>query len=277
MDFIRRLGEVDTRWLYVLLVVVVLIPMVRPMGLPLNVGAATKKAFALLDGLQAGDTVVFDFGYYVDGAPDVEPQAVALFEHLFSKGVRIVCASMKNHGPMIVDKLTAPHVASGKQYGVDFVNLGFLAGGETALSAWAQDLKKAFPKDWKGNDTSTMPILQGINTMSDFDMFVFFTDDSAEVWVRQISQYKIPLIAGLITVTAPQAEPFLQSGQLSGILVGLRAAAEYEVLMKKPGSAAAGMDAQSMGHLLIIAFILLGNAAYFIRRSKGLAGKGAGQ
>lgn len=277
MDLIRRLGEVDKRWLYVLLVVVVLVPMVRPMGLPINVGAQTKKAYALLDGLQAGDTIVFDFGYYVDGSPDVEPIAVALFNHLFAKGVKIVCTSYKNHGPMIIDQLTAPHVAAGKQYGVDFVNLGFLAGGETALAAWAADIKKAFPKDWKGNDTSTMPILQGIDSVSDFDMFVFYTDDSAEVWVRQISQYKIPIIAAQITVTAPQAEPYLQSGQLAGILVGLRGAAEYEILTNKPGTAAAGMDAQSMAHLLIIAFILFGNAAYFIRRSKGLAGKGAAQ
>jgi len=277
MDLIRKIGEVDSRWLYVLLIVVILIPMVRPMGLPIKVGDATRKAYALLDGLQAGDTVVFDFGYYVDGAPDVEPIAVALFDHLFSKGVKIVCASFKNHGPMIIDQLTAPHVAAGKQYGVDFVNLGFLAGGETALAAWAADLHKAFPKDWKGNDTTTMPILQNINTMADFDMFIFYTDDSAEVWVRQISQYKIPIIAGQITVTAPQAEPFLQSGQLSAILVGLRGAAEYEILTDMPGIAAAGMDAQSMAHLLIIGFILMGNAAYFIRKSKGLDRKGAGQ
>lgn len=274
MNLILKLGKVDTRWLYVLLVLVVLIPMVRPIGLPINVGDQTRKSFALLDGLKAGDTVVFDFGYYVDGAPDVEPIAVALFDHLFSKGVRIVCASFKNHGPMIIDQLTASHVAEGKEYGVDFVNLGFLAGGETALAAWAADLKKAFPVDWKGNDTSTMPILSGIKTAADFDMFIFYTDDSAETWVRQIAQYKVPLIAGLITVTAPQAEPFMQSGQLAGMLVGLRGAAEYEILTDKPGTAAAGMDAQSMAHLLLIAFILLGNAAYFVKRSKGLAGKG---
>lgn len=277
MDLIRKLGEVDTRWLYVLLVLVVLIPMVRPIGLPINVSGQTDKAFTLVNDLEAGDTVVFDFGYYIDGSPDVQPIAVALFDHLFSKGVRIVCASFKNHGPMIIDELTAPYVAQGKQYGVDFVNLGFLAGGETALAAWTADIKKAFPTDWKGNDTSTMPILQGIKTASDFDMFVFYTDDSAEVWVRQVSQYKIPLIGGLITVTAPQAEPFLQTGQLSGLLVGLRGAAEYEILTNKPGTAAAGMDAQSMAHLLLILFILLGNASYFIKRSEGLAGKEATQ
>lgn len=269
MDLLRKLGETDARVLYVLLVLVLLVPMVTPLGLPLSVSDKTETSFKILDRLSPGDTVVFDFGYYVDGAPDVEPQAVALFQHLFDKGVRIICFSYKSHGPMIIDKLTAPHEARGKEYGVDFVNMGFLAGGETALAAYARDIKKAFPKDWRGNDTSTLPILQGIDSVADVDLYVFFTDDSAEAWVRQIAQYKVPIIAGLITVTAPQAEPFLQSKQLAGMLVGLRGAAEYELLMKKPGSAAAAMDAQSMGHLLIVLFIILGNISYLVKRFQG--------
>ncbi|MEX0974490.1 MAG: hypothetical protein WD024_03930 [Bacillota bacterium] len=277
MDLLRKLGEVDSRVLYVLLVLALLIPMIKPLGLPLNVSDSTRISFEILDKLGPGDKVVFDFGYYVDGAPDVEPQAVALFDHLLGKGVKIICVSLKSHGPIIVDRLVAPYEAAGKMYGVDFANLGYVAGGETALAAYSADMKKTFPKDWRGNDTSTLPILEGVTSMSDVDLFVFYTDDSAEVWVRQVSQYKVPIIAGLITVTAPQAEPFLQSGQLAGILVGLRGAAEYELLMKKPGSAAAGMDAQSMGHFLIVLFILLGNASYFIRRRQGLSGKGAGQ
>jgi hypothetical protein len=277
MNLLRRLGETDTRVLYVLLVVVLLIPMMKPLGLPLQVSQTTRTAFDILNNLKQGDTVAFDFGYYVDGAPDVEPLAVALFDHLFGKGVRIVCFSLKSHGPMIVDRLTESYEATGKVYGTDFVNMGFLAGGETAMAAYARNVKAAFPTDWRGKNTAELPILQGIDDMSDVDLYVFFTDDSAEAWVRQISQYKVPIIAGLITVTAPQAEPFLQSKQLAGLLAGLRGAAEYEKLMQKPGAAAAGMDAQSMGHLLIILFILLGNVSYFVRRSRGLAGKGAGK
>lgn len=277
MDLLRKLGETDSRVLYVLLVAVLLIPMVKPLGLPLSVSDTTRTSFEILDKLKPGDVVAFDFGYYVDGGPDVEPQAVALFDHLLGKGVKIICLSYRSHGPMIVDRLVAPYEADGKKYGVDFVNMGYLAGDETAVAAYARDLKGAFPKDWRGNNTSTLPILQGIKSIADVDLYVFFTDASAELWVRQIAPYKVPLIGGLITVVAPQAEPFIHSGQLAGTLVGLRGAAEYEVLMKKPGSAAAGMDAQSMGHLLIILFILMGNISYFIKRSRGLAGREAGK
>jgi len=64
--------------------------------------------------------------------------------------------------------------------------------------------------------------------------------------------------------------PFLNSGQMVGMVAGLKGAAEYEKLIEIPGRAARGMDAQSIAHLVMIGFIVLGNIAYFMgRRRKG--------
>jgi hypothetical protein len=62
--------------------------------------------------------------------------------------------------------------------------------------------------------------------------------------------------------------PFVQAGQVKGLLQGLRGAAEYELLSGSAGIAAAGMDAQSLGHLLIIGSILVGNVAYFMSKKQ---------
>ncbi len=43
---------------------------------------------------------------------------------------------------------------------------------------------------------------------------------------------------------------------------------KYEVLVGNPGSATAGMDAQSFSHALIILFIILGNLGYILTRDK---------
>ena len=45
-------------------------------------------------------------------------------------------------------------------------------------------------------------------------------------------------------------------------------AAEYEALLGQKGSATSGMDAQSIAHLVIVLFIILGNAAFFIERQR---------
>jgi hypothetical protein len=57
-----------------------------------------------------------------------------------------------------------------------------------------------------------------------------------------------------------------------GMLGGLAGAAEYETLIGHPGQATEGMRPQSVTHLIIIAFIILGNGMYFLsRRSSGQA------
>jgi hypothetical protein len=82
--------------------------------------------------------------------------------------------------------------------------------------------------------------------------------------------HNVPLIMGVTGVLAASNETYVQSGQCKGILAGLRAAAEYEQLVNKLAEGTVGMDAQSMAHLLIVIFVVLGNAAMFLsKRAKG--------
>jgi hypothetical protein len=272
MNFIERLGRVDNRVIYALLIVVLIWPLVKPLGLPVSVGSYTQKTFAVIDSLNEGDTVYIQASYSVSGAGDVQPQAVAIVRHLFAKGVKIIFGAEVVDGPMVVEKylLTVPE-AAGKVERVDYINLGYLAGLENAISASAADIKQAYPLDFNGKPTDTALILDGIKGAGDVDMYLFFTTQNADMFVRQIGPYGVPIIGGLINTIVPQAEPYVHAGQLAGILAGLRGGAEYELLLKKPAVGLAAMDAQSMGHLLYIAFIILANIAYFgtHRKSKG--------
>ena len=82
-------------------------------------------------------------------------------------------------------------------------------------------------------------------------------------WVQQVqSRFHVTLGSGTTAVGAPNFYPYVQSGQLLGLLGGLKGAAEYETLIDYPGDATKGMDAQSIVHALIVIFILLGNAVY---------------
>jgi hypothetical protein len=277
MSFFERIGKIDNRIIYALLVVALMVPLMNPMGLPISVTAHTQRSFNAIDKLQAGDIVLMDVGYSVSGASDVEPQTIAILKHLFGKGVKIVFVAYQVEGGMIIEKLVKPYEAAGKKYGEDFTNLGYLVGYENAMSTYARGMKQAFPRDHRGQLTESQPILANIKTASDFKMLLFFTTNNSDMYVRQFTQYKIPIIGGLINTIALQAEPYVQAGQLNGILVGLRGGAEYEVLMKSPGLGVASMDAQSMGHLLIIVMMILANVSYFATRKAQSARKGAAQ
>ena len=85
------------------------------------------------------------------------------------------------------------------------------------------------------------------------------------------------------------AIPYVESGQLKGILAGMPGAAEYEKMVYEylsnelqnnnkyinqnaiisKGKAFARMSAQSVAHLLMVIFIILGNLSYYYERRRG--------
>ncbi len=274
MNTLQKLGSIDSRVIYFLLIVVLLWPLRSPIGLPINVSKHTTKSFEVLDSLKENDVIMMEIGYSISGAADVEPQTVAILKHLFDKGVKIIFTAVQTEGPMITERLVAPYEEAGKEYGVDFVNLGYLAGGENAIAAYCGDLKKSYPTDFRNNSTSALPLLKDVNGAADVTMYVFFSTQNSDMYVRQVTQYHVPIVGGLINTIAPQAEPYVNAGQLAGILVGLRGGAEYEMLMKSPGQGVASMDAQSMGHLLIILFIVFANISYLATKNTGKKGGG---
>ena len=70
-------------------------------------------------------------------------------------------------------------------------------------------------------------------------------------------------------MSAPRFYPLIDTGQINGLLGGLRGAAEYEILLNREGKAIAGMDAQSATHFLIIFLIVVCNLFYFLTGQEG--------
>jgi hypothetical protein len=82
-------------------------------------------------------------------------------------------------------------------------------------------------------------------------------------WLQQVqSRYKVRMITGVTAVMTPDLYSFMQTGQLEGFLGGLVGAAEYENLLGRPGSGMGGMGVQSLAHMLILGFIVIGNVLY---------------
>jgi hypothetical protein len=75
-------------------------------------------------------------------------------------------------------------------------------------------------------------------------------------------------------VSAADVYPYVETGQVTGLLAGMKGASEYEIMVQKKGystgisRASQGMDAQSLGHLIIMLFIVLGNIGYFYMRRR---------
>lgn len=223
MKALLWLGNVDRRILYLLMGFVLLVPLVKPMGLPISVSEYTENVYNEIEKLSPGDRVFLDFNYTPGSIAELQAQADSITKHLLRKGVKVIAICFSPEGAM-----------------------------------------------------SSLPICKGLSNGKDVQALIYFTTGYTAEWIRQAGPLGVPIIAGVITVLGPAQEAFVQSGQLKGLLVGMRGGAEYEIIMDEPGSAAAAMDAQSLGHLLFILFIIFGNASYFIQKKYGKKPVGGG-
>ena len=114
-------------------------------------------------------------------------------------------------------------------------------------------------------------MLQGVASLRDVNYAVSLGagNPGVEAWyVFGKDKYKFELGGGCTGVMAPGLYPLLRSGQINGLIGGLRGAAEYEILIDQKGKAVAGMDAQSATHLAIIVLVIMCNLFYFSSRSR---------
>ena len=272
MDIFEKLQNIDKRVFYLLMALAIAIPTISPLGLGVDVTPGVQSTYDFVASLPDGGRAVIGFDYEPGDEIDLNPQAKAILHQLGSKKIKVVAIASFPAGAMFAEQCLAILEEYGYEYGNDYVNLGHYAGGEATLAAFAQNPTAIFAKDWRGNATSSLPIMQEIKSMSDFDMAMTLNDGptggtGTHEWVRQaVMAHNVPLIMGVTGVLAASNQTYVQSGQCKGLLAGLRAAAEYEQLVNKLAEGTVGMDAQSMAHLLIVIFVVLGNAAMFLSK-----------
>jgi hypothetical protein len=209
---------------------------------------------------------------YDPGAkPELVPMTKTAFRHLLGKDCKVVVTVLWNAGPGLVEA-TLNEVAAefpGKAYGVDWVNLGYKAGDDAVMVLMGQGIKNAFPRDYRGKVTADIPIMKNVRDYSSFPLLVNISAGfpGTKEWVQQVqSRFHLPMVSGCTAVSAPEYYPYLQSGQLLGLLGGMAGAAEYEKVRSEKGLATKGMDAQSLAHIFVAFCIVLGNVVQRAKR-----------
>ncbi len=191
---------------------------------------------------------------------------------MFRKDMKIVTVSnIPLGGPSVAERVTREIAAEyGKTYGIDFVNLGYRANYVAVMHGLASKIEDIFAYDYTGNAVADLPLMQNVKNYEDME-FIYVVADNATIdyWITIVNaQYGIRVGGGVTAVMAPKMYSFVESKQLTGLLGGMKGAAEYEKLVGKLGSATRGMDSQSMVHLLVIFLVIMGNIGYFASGKK---------
>ncbi len=273
--------EVDRRIIFVFIFVAVAAPILFPITFQEHATAVVKGLFDRIEELPPDSYVLISFDYDPAMAPEVQPMANALSRHCLYKGHKVIFMGLWATGQTLLmstlKNIILPDFP-GLVDGVDYVNLGFKAGNEGVLNVIVSDIKKMFPTDVNGVHLDSIPIFDKIRSCADLDLIVALGGGrpGPKEWVLFVGDpADVPIGVGVAAVVAPQLYPYYPR-QVIGILGGIKGAAEYEselshrhprfADMDKPGLQM--MGPQTLAHIVIMAFIVIGNITFFRTRRK---------
>jgi hypothetical protein len=244
---------------------------------PVKISPEVQGLYDAIAKLQPGSKVLAAFDYDPPSAPELQPMADAFMIYAFKHDLKVIIMGLWPQGPQqanisVTRALAKPEVkAKNPKYGTDYVNLGFQAGNEFLVLRMGRSFRDPFPRDIYNTLYDSIPILNGVENFSNVDYVINFSSGypGTVEWVQiAVDRFGKDLGAGNTAVQAPSVYPYLSSGKLKGLAGGMTGAAEFEMATNEIGKATTYILSQSFSHMVVIAFIIMGNTALLLSRRK---------
>ncbi|MEK7241409.1 MAG: hypothetical protein AAB048_01370, partial [Planctomycetota bacterium] len=261
----ERFLNIDRRIIFAAVALAVIGSLLVDFSLPVPATPPVQKIFDKIESMPPGAHFLLSFDYDPSSKEELQPMALALLHHCFRRGVKVIGMTHNPGGTGLAEQaLNSIASIYQRKYKEDYVFLGYKPGGASLIINMGEDIHTAFLKDFYGNDTTTLPALQGVESLKDIDYLVDLAAGvTIETWIAfGREKYQFEMGAGCTAVIGPEMYPFLDSRQINGLMAGLKGAAEYEVLVEHKAQAFEGMRPQSVTHCLVILFVLFGNVAF---------------
>jgi hypothetical protein len=267
------LGNLDKRWVFLAILLAVGVPLFFPIGLPMRPSQPVKDFYNEIQALPEGSMVMLSCDYDPGSKAELYPMNVAVVQQLCMKKIKFVGISLWGTGPPMME-MAFQQVAVNQyhyKYGEDFVNLGFKEGREAVMVEMGRSIRQAFPQDLYGTPITQIPLMAKVENYNSFPLLINVSagyPGTKEYVQYTQGRFKIRLLAAAPAVSVPEFSAYYQSKQISGMLTGIAGGAEYEILINHPAVCTRAMDGISIGHIVIILFILMGNTFYFLEKRK---------
>jgi hypothetical protein len=270
---VYNLKRLDRRWIYLLIFLSCVIPFWVPtlFDQKFSTTKETQRVYDILNGLKEDDAIFIDWAFNPTLQAELLPMAEQVIKQCFDKKIRVFIyypdISSISLGENLLVQIKKEKKYSYIESGVHFIHLGYLPiGVDMMLFSMYSDFKSTFGKEGK--------IFKGIKTFNDIDYLMSFAGSAhPEYYILLQRRFGFKMGAGVTAVIGPDFVPYLQTGQLDGMLFGLKGAAELENLRIADGAdkklnskANAGMASLTLSHLVMFLFIGIGNLIYFYER-----------
>jgi len=272
VSILEKLTAIPREIVIGLVIISMIIPTLNPLGLPIMTGQMAKDWYNFVEDTPAGSVVLFDIGFGSGGYPSLGPATIAVFHQFFDNDLKVIIMATALEGsmmyPLIMDAVR-PETKHGAVYGDDYVFLGYIAGVQTAMAGVLGDLPAIISNDYLGTPIGQIDVLDGIGGAQDIDLVAYMTTagGTSEGWVYQAySAYGKDLLGGFLSMMTTSMKPYYDTGQLLGVIDGVKGAADMEFLTGNPGDAIQSSDVLSFSQTLVVIFVLIGNISYWASR-----------
>jgi hypothetical protein len=291
MGFWQRLQSINRRWVYLVIWVVVMLPLIFPFSIKPAATPPVQNLFNYIDTMPEDRALAISIDFSPDTKAELQPMLVALLRHGFATGRRVGVLAMSLYGLGLgedaIQQVTAEFNAHATSHadsvlnGEDYVFWGWTTPLLTVMLGMGERITNVFVNDYYGNRTDTLPITRHIKNYDDIGILVSIAASAFPIsWINYAqTQFGVRLGCGVTAVSAADFYPYLNSGQFTGMLAGMKGAAEYEELVaeklvrqgrtwtaRRMGTEA--MSSQTAAHFAIMGFIIIGNIGYFVTRRR---------
>jgi len=330
MKIFETLQQLDRRWIYLILAIAIIVPLTIPFNSETYTTRTTESLYRMIDSfspqqedgqfvsleeyLNNDKAMLMSFLHDASTMPELYPMELAILRHCFERQIKVFTLTFLATGAPIMDmaintvkeEIAKDRVKKGLppldiQSGTQYINFGYKVYQLQLpiVLGMGEDISEAVDIDAEGRKISSLPIMKNIKNYNNMNLVTEFSGSVAgSTWYYYARpRFGVNVGVGVTAVMAADEYPLLQTGQLIGLLAGLKGAAEYEKLVdifaakQKEFSkdymlksreakidiadssipynfkqARIGMNAQSVAHILIIVFILIGNIGYFIQK-----------
>jgi hypothetical protein len=246
------------------LIAVLLIPLtgnLRMMPLPNLFQPDTVAFHRIVESLPANTPVLVAVDYEPGLSGEMQLAAAPVIGQLNARAARLALISTNPSGPVLAENLlravgTSPSLLS--------TNLGFLPGGTAGLQEFASRPRVAMQYGLNGSQAWNTDALLGVEGLTGFGAVIVLTEnaETARSWIEQVQPAlgSVPLLMVVSAQAAPMVQPYLDSGQVQGMVSGMSGGMMYAQISGQSGAWLDYWDSYQLGIFAAIAFILLGGA-----------------
>jgi hypothetical protein len=241
-----KLQNIPRQWLFVILIVCSTIPLFISVQLPDAPSDASFDFYAGLMSLKPGDKVLVASDWTEGTRAESGGECEALLRILIRKGVKIAMYSSGDPQAPQVFRDTIGEIAREEhengeplyQSFQDYVVAGYFPNAEGTALGINNNVRGVFGgrKDLAPNGIPTdildSPVFNGVKSVADFKFLVMITPSNTErITFERVK--KTPLMFMVTGVMAPEDQVYYASGQLKGLIGGVKGVFDLESLMAR--------------------------------------------